>query len=197
MSKKSINMRGLVSLVSFLAFLGLGLTGILLYIVPQGRVAYWVNWRLIGLTKDDWAHIHTLLALLFLIAAVFHIVLNWKPLWRYVAGRAESGPPLIKELTLAVIVSALFLLGAMLMLPPFSYVVDMGQAAAAKDSWVISEDYEPPFGHAEEVSLRTFCSRMNINLTEAMAALKKQGINFDSQRRTLAEICSFTLISVI
>jgi hypothetical protein len=59
------------------------LTSIILYIVPQGRVAYWADWKLWGLTKTDWGNIHINLGLLFLIALFIHIYYNWKPLINY------------------------------------------------------------------------------------------------------------------
>ena len=55
----------------------------ILYIVPQGRVAYWADWKFWGLTKTDWGNIHINLGLLFLIALFIHIYYNWKPLINY------------------------------------------------------------------------------------------------------------------
>jgi len=49
------------------------LTSIILFIVSQGRVAYWPGWRLWGLTKTDWGNIHINLGLLLLIALFLHI----------------------------------------------------------------------------------------------------------------------------
>ena len=55
------------------------LISVILYIVPQGRVAYWADWRLWGLIKSHWGNIHINLVLLFLIAVSLHIYYNWKP----------------------------------------------------------------------------------------------------------------------
>jgi hypothetical protein len=161
-------------------------TGLLLYVVPQGRVAYWVNWQLLGMSKDTWGHLHTLFALLFLVAAVIHIVLNWKTLWKYVFDRARGAINLGLEFAVALLLTFLFLLSAIALLPPLSYVVDLG--GMAKESWVISEEYEPPFGHAEETSLLIFCRRMNIDLEKTEAELRANGISYESPRRTLKEI---------
>jgi len=49
-----------------LAFIGMAVTSLILFIVPQGRVAYWADWRLLGLSKTDWGNIHINLGLLFL-----------------------------------------------------------------------------------------------------------------------------------
>ena len=63
-----MKIRRITSLTASVAFLLMLLTSIILYIVPQGRVAYWADWRLWGLTKTDWGNIHINMGLLFLIA---------------------------------------------------------------------------------------------------------------------------------
>jgi hypothetical protein len=78
-----MNIRRITSLTAALSFLLMVLTSIILYIVPQGRVAYWADWKLWGLTKTDWGNIHINLGLLFLIALFIHIYYNWKPLINY------------------------------------------------------------------------------------------------------------------
>jgi len=78
-----LKIRRITSLTASVAFLLMLLTSIILYIVPQGRVAYWADWRLWGLTKTDWANIHMNMGLLFLIALSLHIYYNWKPLISY------------------------------------------------------------------------------------------------------------------
>ena len=50
------NKQSLRSLIAFLvtwAFAVLTVTGIVLYIVPQGRIAYWTHWSLAGLDKEQ------------------------------------------------------------------------------------------------------------------------------------------------
>ena len=51
-----MKMRKITSLTAALSFLLMVLTSIILYIVPQGRVAYWADWRLWGLSKTDWGN---------------------------------------------------------------------------------------------------------------------------------------------
>lgn len=35
------------------SFLVLTITGFVLYVVPHGRVAYWIHWSLAGMEKDQ------------------------------------------------------------------------------------------------------------------------------------------------
>jgi hypothetical protein len=71
-------------------------------------------------------------------------------------------------------------------LPPLVYVSDLGEAV--KNSWVTSPELEPPFGHAELVSLQTFCRKQRIPLDQAMLELRSAGFTVDSPRSTLLQI---------
>lgn len=82
-------MRRITSLTAALTFLLVVLTSIILYIVPQGRVAYWADWRLCGLSKTDWGNIHINLGFVSLIALGLHIYYNWKPLMAYLKDKAR------------------------------------------------------------------------------------------------------------
>ena len=46
---------------------------VVLYIVPEGRIAHWANWIFLGLTKEEWADQHLTVGALFLIALIFHV----------------------------------------------------------------------------------------------------------------------------
>ncbi len=86
-----MSMRRVTSLTIFFAFVTMVVTGIVLYIVPQGRVAYWADWRLLGLSKTQWGEIHVAMGLLMLLAGVLHIVYNWKPITTYLKDRSRAG----------------------------------------------------------------------------------------------------------
>ena len=47
-----MRIRKITSLTAGLAFIVMLVTSIILYIVPQGRVAYWADWKLWGLTQN-------------------------------------------------------------------------------------------------------------------------------------------------
>jgi hypothetical protein len=81
--KRPFRWRGFVSVTSGLAFIGLSVTGIVLFIVPPGRIANWGGWHLLGLSKYQWIGLHIWYSLLFLILALIHIYYNWKCLIGY------------------------------------------------------------------------------------------------------------------
>jgi hypothetical protein len=83
------SLRKASSLTALLSFGTLAASGIVLFLVPQGRVAFWSEWRLWGATKENWAALHILLSLLFLIAGVVHIVLDWGPILSYLKDQRQ------------------------------------------------------------------------------------------------------------
>ena len=186
MGGKKINKRGLVSFFTLFGFLLMSLTGLVLYVMPAGRVAYWINWDMIGLSKDDWGNIHILSSLLFIIAGAFHITLNWKPLMNYFRDKVRSTIRLRKELAISAILSVLIIIGSLWPFPPLSYLLDFNEWL--KGTWVTQDDYEPPFGHAELMSLRVFCKKMDIDLDDAVRELHAKGIRFDNDMQTLETI---------
>ena len=167
-----MKIRKITSLTASLAFILMVLTSIILYIVPQGRVAYWANWRLWGLTKTDWGNIHINLGLLFLIALSLHIYYNWKPLISYLKSKARRIKVLTPEFNFALVITVVFIVGTYFLLPPFSWVMDLNDhfkdVGAAKYG-------DPPYGHAELSSLKTFSKKMNLDLEKSMVLLKQAG----------------------
>ncbi|WP_287126754.1 DUF4405 domain-containing protein [Desulfobacter sp.] len=96
-----MKIRRVVSLTSALSFVVTVVTSVVLYIVPQGRIAYWANWRLWGLTKEQWGAIHINVGILFIIGLGFHIYYNWKPMMTYLKNNARNLKIFTKEFNLA------------------------------------------------------------------------------------------------
>ena len=84
------NWRVFTSFLVLFSFIVLATSGIILYIFPHGRVAYWVDFHLLGLDKDQWDTLHTCFSLLFVSFSVFHIINNWRTLWNYVRDKAKN-----------------------------------------------------------------------------------------------------------
>jgi hypothetical protein len=166
-------------------FLIMTVSGIVAFIVPHGRIAYWTDWRFFGLTKNNWGDIHVIGCALFLIAGGFHIYFNWRPLTSYFRDRVKGGIRLTKELALTLFISVCVLVAAIYRLPPLAYVCVLSDLA--KESWV-SREYEPPFGRAELLDLRSFCKKQEIPVDQALAVLQTHGIKVTDPKDSLAEI---------
>jgi len=188
MAASALNRKVLTSLTTLTSFVVMTITGLVLYFVPQGRVAYWVNWKFIGLTKTDWGNIHIISSIVFAATGGFHIYFNWKPLVNYLSGRAADTRKYRRELATATAIALVSVAGAILLFPPFNYVIDF--SGYLKQAWVKSEDYEPPFGHAEEVSLKVFAKKTGIDIERAVRELREKGIRFDSADEKLKDMAA-------
>jgi hypothetical protein len=182
-----MSMRKITSLTATLSFVLMMTTSIILYIVPQGRVAYWADWRLWGLTKTQWGDVHINVGLLFLLALCLHIYYNWKPLMAYLKDRARQMKVFTPAFNVALAVCFITAAGTLIPVPPFSWVLDFN--TALKDAG--AEKYgEPPYGHAELSSLNTFAKKMGIDAVAARQDLEAAGYQVAGGDQTLQAIAA-------
>ena len=177
--------RKITSLTLLISFVPLVLTSIVLYVVPEGRVAYWSDWRFWGLTKNQWGDIHINLGFLFLAAGCFHLFLNWNPIVAYLKNKAREIKIFTPAFSVALIINIVFTIGTLMNIPPFSSILQFGfsfkEAAAVKYG-------EPPYGHAELSSLTLFAKRTGLDLETMKSRLKTANIRFTGEDQTLLEI---------
>jgi hypothetical protein len=180
-----MNLRKITSLTMLISFILLVLTSVILYIVPHGRVAYWADWHMWGLTKTQWANLHINLGFLFLLAGILHIFYNWKPIIVYMKNRSRELKIFTPSFTLSLILPLVVGVGTLLNVPPMSTVINFGESI--KDA--AAEKYgEPPYGHAELSSLKLFARQTNTDLEQAKMLLKEAGIQFDNDQQTILTI---------
>ncbi len=182
-----MNARKITSLTLFLSFFFLIITSIILYIVPQGRVAYWADWRLWGLSKTQWGDLHINFGFLFLLAGLLHIYYNWRPVVTYMKNRARKVTVMTPAFSIAFLLTLVVGVGTYYEIPPMSSVIQLGEsfkdAAARKYG-------EPPYGHAELSSLKLFAKKQDLDLDKAVELLKKNKIVFAGVSETLADIAA-------
>lgn len=160
-----------------LSFIIITLSGIILFITPPGRVAYWSQWQFLWLTKQQWQAVHTIFTFLFVVAGSFHLFFNWKVLTTYLRSKLEAGMKNRNELVLASTALLLVLVLTLDGVPPFSTVMTLGEEA--RNSWVSPKD-EPPIPHAELLTLAQFAEKVQIPLPQVEELLAKAGIAVDS-----------------
>ncbi len=180
-----MKLRKITSLTALLSFAVLVTSGVVLFLTPQGRVAYWSEWHLWGLTKEAWGSMHILLSLLFLVAGIVHIVLNWRPIVLYLRDRKERMRVVTPEFAASAVLTILFTVGPLLGWPPFRWVMDLNSYAKDQGSRTYGE---PPYGHAEQSSLQAFAQKTGMDLEKAQTLLKDRGIAFESPQQRLQDI---------
>jgi hypothetical protein len=183
---RRIHVRGLISLLTAMSFLIMSISGIVLFIVPQGRIANWIDWRFIALSKAQWGDMHITTSLLFILAVSWHIVLNWRSLLNHFRDRAKRTVALKGELVAAGVLTLFVTFGSIYSLPPLSYLLDLN--AFIKTAWINGPQDEPVVSHAELLSLRAFAAKLAIEPAAALAELKKNGVLINSADEKLADI---------
>jgi hypothetical protein len=180
-----MKMRKITSLTALLSFILMLVTSVILYIVPQGRVAYWADWSLMGLDKTQWGDVHINMGLLFLLSIGLHIYYNWKAILAYLKDKTRRLKIWTPEFNVAFSLTAILLVGTLAAVPPFNWPLvfntHLKDTAAARYG-------EPPYGHAELSRLDSFARRTGLDLKAAADALRGAGIAFDSTQDTLQVI---------
>jgi len=183
---KNFHYRGFISLLLALSFVVSVVSGAVLFIAPPGRIAHWTNWKLWGLTKEGWETVHTIFALLLLITGILHLLwFNWGAFWGYVKRKAERGIKLKRELALSVILSAFILVGAIVSVPPFSSLMDLGEKI--KGMWEEAKK-PPPIPHAELMPLEELLQKLSIPFEDALKKLEASGIKVKDKRAIVKDI---------
>jgi len=180
---KKMSSRKLVSVMLFYNLIAMFISGIVLYIMPHGRVAYWTGWTFLGLSKDDWDGLHTIFGFLMLIFGIWHTILNWKPIVNYIKGKAKS--VFSREFGLSSIIVVVVFLGTLFEVPPFSTILAIGEVI--KNSWE-KPKVQTPVPHAELLSIKRLSEMLGIDVNKAIKILKEKGIDVKSPNDILKDI---------
>lgn len=170
-----------------LSFLVLGVSGLVLYVAPPGRVANWSIWRLGALTKAQWQAMHTVMSFVFLAAAGLHLFFNWKVLTAYVRSRLHEGVRMKRELAAAVSAGVFLLALTVAGVPPFSTVMEVGDDI--KNAWATPTD-EPPVAHAEALTLAQLADAVKVPADAARANLTSRGVEVGAPDLTIEAIAA-------
>ncbi len=179
------NKKAFVSFLTLFYAIVIILTGIVLYFAPPGRVAHWVEWKFLGMTKEDWQAVHTIFSFIFVVIAGFHLYYNWVVFWSYLKSKVVAGIKMKQELVWASILTVGVFVLTLGEVPPFSSVMDLGEYLS--NSWS-NEQTEPPIPHAELFTLKEYCQETKMDLQRVMQKLQREGIQGVDSLITIGEL---------
>jgi len=185
-ARERLNYRSFVSLLTTFSFVTAAVSGLVLYVSPQGRVAYWQGWTMLGLGKGEWNSLHTLGSFLFAATSLFHLWFNWKTFVGYLRNRIGTTLGHRRELAAATLVALIVMASAIYGLPPLNAVVSFGDRV--KGSWAKGGGNEPPFPHAELLTLEGLTMRLGLDTGAALSTLEQHHITVKSPEETLISI---------
>lgn len=156
MQKREFKWRSFISFAMFFSFLIMGVSGLILYIAPPGRVFRWTDWHFLWIDLEQWQALHTLFSYLFLGFAIAHVFsMNWKILYSYFTRKTKEGLRRKRELISSSLVILIFVVGVLFKVAPFQTIMDLGGWASG--TWGENVDY-PPVAHAEEMTIEEIAS---------------------------------------
>ncbi len=178
-------MRKITSMTMIWSLIVLTFNSIVLYVVPEGRIANWADWRFWGLDKHDWSAQHTTVGFLFIFAGLLHIYYNWKPIVSYMKNKAKKLTGFSTASNIGLVLTLVFVIGTYLDVPPMSTIVDFSEqikeGAATKYG-------DPPYGQAQSSSLKGFTSRLGLDLEKSRDLLDKAGITVTDDKEMITDI---------
>lgn len=189
MSKgKRFRSRTAVSFIILFSFILLAVSGVIMYLRPEGNIARWTSWSIWGLNKQNWEGLHTLFSIFFILSVAFHVVYNWKAISTYFKGVFTKSFGYRRELTAAVVITALFLTISLWQIDPFWKLIDLRAYFKKGD---ITDDFEPPDPEILNLSVSEISAHLNIPMADLLKHVREDGYSIqDSTQsiRILAEI---------
>ena len=177
--------RRTVSLTLFFSFIFILVSAIVLYDVPEGRLANWIGWTALGLSKEEWTAFHITGGILFLIAGIWHTVLNIRPIIAYMKGRGKGG---LLPLCIAMLLFGTVYAGTLNGWQPMQAIMDENASLKSEYALVYGD---PPYGKAELSSLQALCGAMRMDVDAVLKGLRERDLKGDLKNTsTLAEIAS-------
>lgn len=187
----AFRVRRLVTAVLALSFFAAAVSGIILFLRPEGSLARWTGWMVLGLDKRRWEAVHIVLVLVVLLASVAHVWLNWRPLVASVLGRTPGARAggwrvgVAPEFAVAVGVVLLALSAAIVPWQPATALV--GIRSFIKEGRLAAR-IPPPVMDADRLTFRQVCEASSVDEQRAMANARAHGIEIQDPSQTIATV---------
>jgi hypothetical protein len=165
--------RVFVSFGVFLSFLAAAISGIILYLRPEGSLAAWTGWNAFGIDKKGWEGLHIVSIAMFVLFAAAHLGYNWKVLIGYIRRKVADGKLLWKELTAALLIILLILAGAVTRRGPVWRLVDL--RSQVKEGIHLVK-VGPPVPNAQDLPIAELCALINVTRRRPLPISKKPDI---------------------
>ena len=187
------NWQSFISIGLLLSFFIMLVSGIVLYIAPEGSLSRWIDWDILNLSKKQWEYQHTIFSYLFILFSIFHVFkINWSYLISYFV--VEKFKMInLKEIIVAVVITILIFMGTLFNLSPFKNVIQFGNKIS--DSY--AENVEiPNIPDAEKLSLNDFAKEVfNISYSDLVSNLEKFDFDKVDKNSTVIDFCNLNNIT--
>lgn len=185
-TKIQFSWRAFFSLLAAVSFIGMTFTGVILFVVPPGRIANWTGWTILALTKHQWIGLHDWFSIIFVVACGFHLYYNWKCFVSYLKSKITKAFALRAEWVAALIVCIIAFAGTVFGVSPFSTLMEWNESI--KQSYD-SPRQRGPVPHAELMTLNELAENYTgVELDTMLENLGQHGIEVESPDAVLGEL---------
>jgi hypothetical protein len=179
--------RKFISISLFISFLWMGISGLVLYIAPPGRVFRWIGWDFLWLDVSAWQNIHTIFSIFFLAFGIVHLFsMNWKVFLSYWKAKIASNASNSREMIWALAISAMVTFCAISNIIPTKWIVDLKSYLSG--SWTKEFGY-PPVAYSQDLTLKDMAEfLLKISPEEFIQRIQDAGYRVEGIHQTLADI---------
>lgn len=192
-NKKRYRFRNVISLSLFFTSPIFIFSGIALYLRPEGSIARWANWTLLGLDKKGWETVHISCAILFIVVFSCHLFFNYKSLFKYLNLKVRSGRTHFREIFSAFILTSFFLVSALVLWEPIDSAMQLRSSFKSGDDIV---NIPPPVTNAEDLTLTEMAALLEMPLEEIISKIKKHNYDHLDLKQSLRKIAEHNEISI-
>ncbi len=183
--------RRFVNACLFLSFLASAVSGIVLFLRPEGSLARWTGWTMLGLDKKHWETVHIMFVLVVLVASIAHLWLNWRPLLSSLLGRVSSASArgwrgFIGWEPAAALAIILFAWAASVVPLEPAASID-GLRSRIKDGQ-FAASVMPPVMDADRLTVRELCRAVLLDEDRAVARARSRGIEIPDASQTITAV---------
>lgn len=189
-SKKVFRLKVFVAFALTFFFVLSSISGIILFMRPEGSLAAWTGWSALGLDKKQWEGVHAVSVFLFFMIALFHLVYNWRVLISYLRNRKKQPGGLsgyiasFREFIAALLLVGIIFWGAMKKWPPLGWIADL--RATFKSGQPVAR-VQPPVADAEKLTLAELSRLFGVKEERFLAAAGESKLRIKHLGQSLAE----------
>jgi hypothetical protein len=188
---KAFRFRAFVTFLLTFSFLLSALSGIILFLRPEGSLANWVGWNILGVDKKQWEGIHAIFVFLFLLSGMVHFYLNLKPLLSYLRGKqcqlsvAAKSRTVSQEFIAVLVLVSLIFIGSLCQWSPFKAIVDL-RSDIKSGRYVLT--LKPPQADTERLTIAELCAVAGISKQQVLSNAESNGVQIGSLAETIDEV---------
>ena len=174
-----------------MSFLFTAVSGIVLFLRPEGSLARWTEWAVFGLDKKRWEAVHIVFVVVVLVASLAHVWLNWRPLVNGVfhpaSQRSDGGPRVgvTREVVVALVIGVMAFSAAIVPWQPAAAL--NGLRTLIKDGR-FSARVQPPVPDTDKLTIRDLCRTLSWDEQRAVDLARARGIDIRDLTQTVASV---------